>query len=246
VQFGYVCCYMYLKGVLMKKLLLLSALFPLSLLQANPDYLSAVAAISTRGFVSLEQTALVEAQKHLSPATITPISSHLYHLTLVGFDLEIQEGLSFRDKNQLRSEVLTHLDEATHDAIKKTLKYLKEKNKAKTPIKLKFDHVEVFKKQVVGIFGSTKVVTKLVDTIENYFHNNISALKASGQITSVSKHQKILVPHVGLGKHTASQLVGTKIQAQGVADFHISKPESFSTVQLRTKKALPAAAAAAF
>ncbi len=236
---------------MIKKLLVLGLLGSLNLVHAmvgpSKDYLSGVAAISTRGFVTLQQNALAAVQSQLPSLAITPIEGHLYHLTLIGFDIEIQQGLSAQDKNALRSQVQTHLENAAHDAIQKTLKHLMKKHRAHTPIILPFKHVKVFKKQVVGIFKSTEVVTKLVDTIENYFHNNINLLKAQGLITSVAKHQKIVLPHVGLAKHTAPHLFGTRIKVLGVADFLISRPQSFSSVQVRTTKTqhLPSAAAAA-
>lgn len=229
----------------MKKLVvILSIVCSLNFIQAR-EYLSAVAAISTKGFASL-QSALTVAKNQL-PITVQPIDDRLSHLTLIGFDLGLQDDLSFSDKSGLTNEIKMHLANAAHDAIKKSLQHLKNKNNGmKEPIRLRFCHVELFKKKIVGIFESTGVVDRLRDTIRSYFHNNIRSLVGTGLITSVKEHQKIVLPHVTLAKlPNAHRLFGTQIQVQGVEDFVISRAESFSTVQLRAQPMSRSSAAAA-
>lgn len=214
---------------------------PSSLFCAAPaqqsKYISATVSICADRFVSLEK-AFVSVQPELANAGLqtNPIQQRDYHMTLVGFNLAVNPGLSQAAQDKFKKDIENALAKAAHDGLKKSLDHLKKvTGKAHDPIVLEFSHIGIFQKQVVAIFEMSQVVQILVNTIENYFKNNIQNLLNNGTITSMGKHQEILQPHVSLAKITnAHSRFGAGLTpATSVADFHIGKPVSIISVRLK-------------
>lgn len=218
--------------------LLLFFCLPGMRLPEKKEYLSITSSNSARGFKTLGQAYLEINQSHLKPAGIltTPIDlDKLYHMTLIGFDVCPISTITDSQKASLKLKLTQALEEATRDAIKNTLNHLESKAGKPTPMTLRFAYLGVFKKKIVGIFEVTPVIQKFVDTIENYFHNNIKRMNLSGLISKIQKHQSILQPHVSVAtitnKHTAYGAGFTpKIK---VSDFLITKPDYFVSAQWR-------------
>lgn len=210
---------------------------------ATQKYISATVSISADRFVSLEK-AFESVQREIAQVGLqaNPIQQKDYHMTLVGFNLAMAPGISPAGQDKLKKDIEHELGKAAHDALKKSLEHLKKvTGKAHEPIVLEFSHIGIFQRQVVAIFEMNKVVQILVNTIENYFKNNIQNLLNNGTLIAIEKHQDILQPHVSLAKITnAHSLFGAGLTPTTlVADFHIGKPVSIISVQLRNG-AMPA------
>ncbi len=160
----------------------------------------------------------------------TAVPQAKYHMTIAGFDIEVAPNLSQKQKTALAKEIDDAMTKAANDAIRKTLKALNKK-----PIVLPFEQVEIMKKWILAIFASTKDIEIVAKKTNAYFKNNIAHLVKNGTITAIKTQQKVIKPHVGLAKITDPSFAGTAlIPKTPVADFHISRPEAFVSVQWRS------------
>lgn len=204
---------------------------------ANNKYISATVSISADGFISLEQ-AFKEVQPQLTNVDLltNPICQKNYHMTLTGLNIILDPNLSSIQQQDVVKTVKNELSKAAHDALEKTLDHLKKKQKSThAPIILKFAYIGIFQKKIVAIFETSEVIQILVNNIESYFKNNIKNLVQKKAVTAINKHQAILQPHVSLANITNNnQFFGVGLVTKTVVkDFHIGKPTSIISIQLR-------------
>lgn len=246
-------------------LLILSALELTAAAAFDSDpahYLSAIAYIQAKGFVSLE-AAFKSIAAGLTEIgfTLRPVLADRYHMTIASFNVKIAPGLTNTQRQRAADVVAGVLKTATETALAATLAHLEAKRASAakaagrvhhgavpTPIVLSFDHLAVFERYLVAIFNATGVVKRLITEIEREFRVGLAHLRgeASHWITGVEPQYAEFEPHVSLAKFTsAHELYGLELAAPtAVKDFHISRPEVEVSVQVRDGAPGGAAAAA--
>ena len=186
-----------------------------------PQYMSATASISAKGFISLENAANEIVTGPLKGESLTPLDSNKYHMTLASYHIKVVP--SAEGNSDLSWKVYSSFRKAAGDALRKTLA------EAKSKISLTFAYIGVFEKMVVAIFqGNIEVLQRRIGA---YLRNN---LKDIPEITAIERLEPFQ-PHVSLARIGTSTFFGTGFPINtDVRPFSISRPEIPVSVQWRT------------